>query len=362
MPDPATDAATAPARWLLELGDQDGIPLTQTNSLARAIVREAAERWPHWWSAEVHGPPHREADVGVLGALHEGLKRLRLVRRQGRKLLTTARGRGLAQDPAALLELLATDLGAADPFSETVASAIVHTLAAADDCEWDEVRRAAFAHIEPGWWQGPDGRPPDENAVGWVVGDVLRRGKAYGLIERRADAGEPRSWRLRIALSPSGRRLFDSRRQASDAMDALVFDATLVNERGVTARLAARADQPLTALHDAIQEAFGWWDDHLFSFWLDGVFWGASEQEFTSPITPDHGVRTAHVPLAELDLAVGAKVAYVFDFGDEWRVLLRLRERIQSDEGVYPRVLGRHGQAPPQYADYGDDGPAAIEQ
>src|SRR5213592_3922180 len=106
MADPATETATAPARWLLELGDQDGIPLTQTNLLARAIVREVAERWPDWWNAEVHGPPHREADVAVLGALHEGLKRLRLVRRRGRKLLTTARGRALAKDHAALLELL----------------------------------------------------------------------------------------------------------------------------------------------------------------------------------------------------------------------------------------------------------------
>src|SRR5205823_3985093 len=119
MADPATHAATAPARWLLELGDRGGIPLTQANALARVIVREAAERWPDWWNAEVHGPPHREADVAVLGALHEGLKRLRLVRRRGHKLLTTARGCGLAKDPAALLELLATDLGADDPFAET---------------------------------------------------------------------------------------------------------------------------------------------------------------------------------------------------------------------------------------------------
>jgi hypothetical protein len=36
-------AATAPARWLLETASADGVPLTQTNALARTIVREISE-------------------------------------------------------------------------------------------------------------------------------------------------------------------------------------------------------------------------------------------------------------------------------------------------------------------------------
>ena len=119
--------------------------------------------------------------------------------------------------------------------------------------------------------------------------------------------------------------------------------------RGVRARLAVRGDRPLTALHDAIQEAFGWYDDHLYSFWLDGEFWGDDETEFTSPVAPDRGVRTADVPLDELDLAPGARLAYVFDFGDEWRVRLTLRGTEASEGAPYPRVLRRTGQAPPQY-------------
>lgn len=357
MADPTIDAPTAPARWLLELGDRGGIPLTQTNALARTIVREAAERWPDWWNADVHGPPHREAELAVLSALHDGLKRVGLMRRRGRKLLTTARGRALARNPAGLLELLATDLGADDPFTGLIASAVTRTLAAAHACDSDELRRAAFAVVERGWWQGPDGEPPDEPGLGWVVADVLWRGQAYGLIERRVDPDDPRSWRLRIALTPAGRLLLGGDGATSVVLDALIFDATLVNVYGVTARIAVRADQPLTALHDAIQEAFGWWDDHLYSFWLDGIFWGDSDHEFTSPVTPDHDVRTADVPLAELGLGLGAKLAYVFDFGDEWRVSVHLREITQPDDGVYPRVIERTGEAPPQY-----DDPAILGQ
>jgi hypothetical protein len=110
-------------------------------------------------------------------------------------------------------------------------------------------------------------------------------------------------------------------------MPALIFDAELTNVLDVRARLAVRADQHLTDLHDAIQEAFGWLDDHLYSFWLDGRFWGDAEREYTSPVTPDESEQTADVPLAELDLAVGQEIAYVFDFGDEWRVRLPCASR-----------------------------------
>jgi hypothetical protein len=53
----------------------------------------------------------------------------------------------------------------------------------------------------------------------------------------------------------------------------------------------------------------------------------------------------------ELGIEPGARLAYVFDFGDEWRVLLRLRERTECDGGAYPRVVERVGTAPPQYGD-----------
>jgi hypothetical protein len=129
-----------------------------------------------------------------------------------------------------------------------------------------------------------------------------------------------------------------------------VFDATLLNAPGVGARLVVGVRQHLTALHNAIVEAFGWDDDHLYSFWLDGEFWGSESAEFARP-SPIHEAtsQTADVPLAELDLAVGASIAYLFDYGDEWRVGLVLREAAEADGGPYPRVLDRTGTAPPQY-------------
>jgi hypothetical protein len=84
---PAVDSADAavalaPALWLLAQAG-DGISLTQTGALNRALVREVAERWPGWWDPELFGAPDREDDLALLCELHGLLRGLRLVRRTG---------------------------------------------------------------------------------------------------------------------------------------------------------------------------------------------------------------------------------------------------------------------------------------
>jgi len=356
VPDRVLDlagAATAPATWLLAAAADGGVPLTQTHALARIVVREAAERWPGWWKAELFGPPHREADLAVLEALHDGLRRLRLVRRRGRVLHATARGRVLAGDPAALLEALASDLGGGDPFTEMVAGEVIATLEARGACDHDQLVAPAVRAAHRGGWRDPAGNAPDEREVSWIVSEILCRGEAYGLIERERFAVGLSGSANGISLSAAARLVLGADRSDTGAMTALVFDARLVDVRGVSARLCVGSHEHLSALHDAIQEAFGWDDDHLYSFWLDGKFWGDDATEFVRPGMPDSDSPTAAVPLGELDLAVGAKIAYVFDYGDEWRVMLILGERREGDPG--PRVIERRGTAPAQYPSPEDD-------
>ena len=107
--------ATALVRWLLEAG-AGGLGLTKTHALQRVVVRDVAERWPHWWDHELLGPPHREAELPMLAAAHEGLRRLRLLRRQRETVRTTRRGRQLLADPEALLVALHGDMGAQGRF------------------------------------------------------------------------------------------------------------------------------------------------------------------------------------------------------------------------------------------------------
>ena len=342
------DEATAVVRWLLEAG-VDGVGLTKTHALRRAVVREAAERWPHWWRHELFGPPHRESDLPVLAEVHAALRRLRLMRRQRETLLTTARGRELLADPEALVKLLHDDLGG-DGFDGDAWLLIEEVLHEHGPLERDRLTeivgrllarrrlarrrrcaargmgavRCAAARAVPG--RGVWARAPAPGAAD---------GRAHG---RRA---APRGGSSLPLRTPSRLRPATPRWSSTPSCST---------SRGVRARLAVLERQPLTALHDAIQQAFGWYDDHLYSFWLDGSFFGSDEVELTTPDTPDEGVATADVPLVELDLHLGQRIGYVFDFGDEWRVRLTVRERVTAEPGDHPRVLELRGTPPPQYA------------
>ena len=134
-----------------------------------------------------------------------------------------------------------------------------------------------------------------------------------------------------------------------------VFDAELVGFRGVRRVIAVRDDLTLVDLHYALQSAFGWDDDHLYAFWLDGAFWTTAGEHYTRPCRASDepagpSERSAAIRLDRLGLAAGRRIAYVFDFGDEWRVRLRVEEVLAHDGRPSPRLLEAVGTAPPQYA------------
>jgi hypothetical protein len=58
---------------------------------------------------------------------------------------------------------------------------------------------------------------------------------------------------------------------------------------------------------------------------------------------------SADTRLDQLALERGQKIAYLFDYGDQWEVRLRLREISAADDGEYPRILESGGDALPQY-------------
>jgi hypothetical protein len=144
-----------------------------------------------------------------------------------------------------------------------------------------------------------------------------------------------------------------------------VFAAALVGVPGVRRTIAVRSDQTLVDVHDALQHAFDWDDDHLYSFWLDGNFWSGARDEYTHPwhaaepgqlaafgLCP--APRSTASALDCLELTKGQRIAYLFDFGDEWRVRLTVQQITTDDGDAYPRLLKAVGNAPPQYPDHGD--------
>ena len=118
----------------------------------------------------------------------------------------------------------------------------------------------------------------------------------------------------------------------------------------------------LEDLHDAIQDAFGWDDDHLYSFFLSNRAWD-SLTEVSRPFNDVFGDEpeppTAdEVTLAELELQPKQRFLYIFDFGDDLRHEIEVRKVLSAAEagaGPAPRVVEAHGEPPPQYAAWDDE-------
>ncbi len=121
----------------------------------------------------------------------------------------------------------------------------------------------------------------------------------------------------------------------------------------VVRTIAIREDETLEQLHEALRLAFGWADPHLYSFWPSGRYWDTEGVEYSAPVElAERGehARSARTPIAELGLEKGSSLAYLFDFGDEWRLLLEVVDTWQDDrESCYPMLVEAVGTPPPQY-------------
>lgn len=117
--------------------------------------------------------------------------------------------------------------------------------------------------------------------------------------------------------------------------------------------------QTLVTLHKAIQRAFVWYDDHLYSFFLSGMEWDR-HSEYTKPLMKgeddffEYGPfferpESAATSLRRLHLYKRQRLAYVYDFGDNISVSLHLREIASAKRARYPRIVALRGFSPEQY-------------
>ena len=128
-----------------------------------------------------------------------------------------------------------------------------------------------------------------------------------------------------------------------------MFEAVLDADPSVKRTVALAGGATLDDLHEVLRDEFNWEDPHLYSFWLDGEYWGDREAEYTAPSELEEGATSPAVALDSLGLEAGQRLAYVFDLGDEWRVAITVREIADRSEEPLPAVLERAGVAPPQY-------------
>jgi hypothetical protein len=117
-----------------------------------------------------------------------------------------------------------------------------------------------------------------------------------------------------------------------------------------------RSDLTLDVVHRVLQTAFGWTDTHLWRFSLGCDAFRRTGQSFLCPWNveegdswDDGGLAASGVRLDETMQDAGDVLSYVYDYGDNWELTLRLEEvsaaAVDAPSAV---VLSGRRAAPPE--------------
>ena len=142
------------------------------------------------------------------------------------------------------------------------------------------------------------------------------------------------------------------------------------------ALIALGGQQTLADLHNAIQTAFHFDFDHLYSFFMSGRAWDR-HGEYAAIAEGGGGAKPAHqARIEQLDLKAGSTFLYLFDYGDEHHFFVRVEEITPSDRPLEQAHIERApADPPPQYEgdededdeededdDYDEDEPISVEE
>ena len=119
----------------------------------------------------------------------------------------------------------------------------------------------------------------------------------------------------------------------------------LETEPPIWRRLQVASTINLRRLHDVIQATMGWTQSHLYEFKADGVAYGEPTSEEDLP-PARHAKRT---PLRQVAPEVGARLEYLYDFGDGWKHAVLVEAVLLPEPRVsYPRCLDGERACPPE--------------
>ena len=127
-----------------------------------------------------------------------------------------------------------------------------------------------------------------------------------------------------------------------------IFKVSLLSKKDIWRKIKVSSDHTLFDLGKAILDAYRFDYEHLFSFFMDGEEW--SLYKFTSPVE-DEGPHSDKIKIGELNLHIGQKILFLYDYMREWRFEVEL-ENIEKDKPKpdTPKIIERHGKSPDQYS------------
>ena len=136
-----------------------------------------------------------------------------------------------------------------------------------------------------------------------------------------------------------------------------IFDIAVLNRDEKAARkLQIEADKTLYKFAEAIVKSFSFNFDHCFGFYSS--FEGnitKSERLYELFVdcneSPSEGAKSVKkTKISEVFRVAGDKMLFLFDYGDDWRFSLELKEVKEGEnQGMKTAVIESIGKAPEQY-------------
>ncbi|MDC3417434.1 plasmid pRiA4b ORF-3 family protein [Aquibacillus salsiterrae] len=111
--------------------------------------------------------------------------------------------------------------------------------------------------------------------------------------------------------------------------------------------LELSSSHTLLDVHNLIQMAFNFDDDHLYAFYMDGKKF--SKHHYIAPMGSE-GPYVDEVKIGDMNLYEEQSFLYLFDFGDEWEFDIQVEKIIEGEEVPNPRIKDEYGKAPNQYS------------
>lgn len=104
----------------------------------------------------------------------------------------------------------------------------------------------------------------------------------------------------------------------------------------------------LEELHDVIQDAFGWWNYHLWTFKIKESTYG--QRSHWEEVADELNIRDAHATTVGEVYELGVKqFLYIYDMGDHWEHAISFNKPRKQEPGVaYPVLVDAKRNCPPE--------------
>ncbi len=152
-------------------------------------------------------------------------------------------------------------------------------------------------------------------------------------------------------------------RKTAPVSDAVyTFKVAVDHNKRVYREIAVHSQNSWQDFHRAIIRAFGFHDDHLYSFFFTGKSTKSHRTRWNAPEIPClndgvEGNNSSSILVGEVNLKPKEKFYYLFDYGDEWWFEVTLQNEWKGEMcDYYPKTTLVRGKSPQQYSDWNGEG------